>query len=810
MAMAMETKSDSFTPQSPQKEIASLIATIRRAEQRLDELTSARGGRAGEGLAMLPKVTGPVAPGDDTLEIERRLSDAFEYAPIGVAFVSPDGRRWLKVNRALCDLLGYTEEEFLVSTTGDFTHPDDIESSIENIRKALSGRAQSVQLEKRYLHRNGHVIDAALSIALVRDASGNPLHFIGHIQDITERKRAENELRESNQKFHQLANHITDAFWIRSPDMLSVQYVSPAFEKIWGRPVEYLYTHPHEWTNFIVPEDRQRVFATFSELTGEREELDLEYRIMRPGGEVRWIRSRGYQVRDEEGKLTRNIGIVTDITDRMLSEISLRESQKRLRDLIDGLGPAMFVGLLTPEGILVEINRSSLNAVGVEAVEVLGMPFAEAPWWAELPEVKLQVRDAIERAAAGEASRFDLTAHGAEGEIIELDFSLQPLRDESGRVVCLVPSASVITERKQAEEELRRAQKMDAVGQLAAGVAHEFNNILQTLLSMATISRLNGASPETVRIASAMEVQIRRGATLTQQLLLSARPEAPTKTSLDLREQITHARDLLQRLVPENIQLDLETSEQPAVVDGDAGQIQQVLLNLAINARDAMPDGGILTLRVACSRNEVALEVEDDGVGFDETTREHLFEPFFTTKRVGEGTGLGLAVVYRIVEQHGGHIEVRSTPGEGSLFRVILPPSSRSPERCPDAGASGIPRGSGLILLVEDEEGVREGITMLLNMFGYEVIAAGRGEEALELPLEPVPDLLLSDVSLPGIGGPVLAGQLRTRWPSMKVVLMTGYLEEGTRALAREKGWDVLQKPFEVDDLSRHIAEAMG
>lgn len=611
-------------------------------------------------------------------EIDTRFSGAFEFAPIGVALVSPDGQRFLKANRALCELLGYSEQELRARRIQDLTHPDDIEAGAEKVRAALSGVARSYQLEKRYLHRSGTVIDTMLSVSLVRDENGAPLHFVGHVQDITERKQVENELRASHERFNQLANNITDAFWIRSPDMQTVQFVSPAFETIWGRPVEYLHAHPSAWPDFIVPEDRDRVLRTFAELTGEREQLDLEYRIMRPDGEVRWIRSRGYQVRNAEGTLTRIIGIVTDITDR-----------------------------------------------------------------------------------------------------------------------------------KQAEAELRQAQKMEAVGQLAAGVAHEFNNILQTLMSMATMSRLNGASQEAVRIASVMEQQIRRGASVTRQLLLSSRPEELSKRSIDLREQVSNAKELLQRLIPENIRLVLETSHKPAIVEGDAGQIQQVLLNLAINARDAMPEGGTLTLRVVSAENEVLLEVQDDGFGFDDNTRNHLFEPFFTTKKVGEGTGLGLAVVYRIVEQHGGRIEVQSAPGKGSLFRVILPASSSIPKGREPEDTAGISQGSGLVLLVEDEDGVREGIRLLLEMFGYKVIAAGRGEDALALPRTPVPDLLLSDVSLPGISGPILAGQLSTRWPSMKVTLMTGYLEEATRKLARKRGWEVFQKPFEMDELTRHVAEAM-
>ncbi len=401
-----------------------------------------------------------------------------------------------------------------------------------------------------------------------------------------------------------------------------------------------------------------------------------------------------------------------------------------------------------------EINRSPLEAAGLKAEDVLGKPFPETYWWTHSPSAQLQLHEAIARASRGEASRYDVRIRGSENKIIDIDFSLQPLRDESGNVVFLIPSASVITERKLAESALRQAQKMEAVGRLAAGVAHEFNNILQTLMSMAVITRMRAVSPEIVKIAGEMEAQIRRGASVTRQLLLSSRHQDSAKMAFDLREQVANARDLLRRLLPENIELVVEMADHRASVEGDPGQIQQVLLNLAINARDAMPDGGTLTLRVARDGAEVTLEVEDDGAGMDEVTREHLFEPFFTTKDVGEGTGLGLAVVYGIVEQHGGRIEVESHKDLGSVFRVILPEAGYEPERIEAPPQLVIARASGRILLVEDEEGVREGLEALLDMLGYDVIAVCRGEDAIALPPTPAPDLLLSDVSLPASEAP--------------------------------------------------------
>ena len=1024
-------------------------------------------------------------------ESERLFSTAFEYAPIAVALVSLDGR-WLRVNRALCELFGYTEAELLTGSFSDVTHPDDLRASWEHMRRMVAGELPSSQLEKRYVARSGNVIDGVLSISLVRDADGLPRYFVGQIEDVTERKRAEDELRASHQKFLQLADNITDAFWIRSADMQQVHYISPAFETIWGRTVESLYNDPQEWIDFILPADRVRVLASFASLVKDAPAIDVEYRIVRSDGEIRWIRSRGFQVRDDAGIVIRTIGIVSDITDqrraeaelraseeefrtlaeampqivwitrpdggniycnqqwmdytgltgeesrdsgwnrafhpddqrraleewehavaemnlysvecrlrradgayrwwlirgmplrdvnggiikwfgtctdihdmkvaemeilrsnralnvsagalregekeqrqlaeqlkiertrllaaqqvakvgscetdlntmtsiwseethrifetdsripivtreaffarvhpddradvnralqssiakrqsssiehrlllpdgrikfveqrwhlvldgegaavktvgtcqdvteRKLAEIAMQQSQQRLRDIIDGLGPSMFVALLTPEGILVEINRPPLEAAGLKAGDVLGKPFVDTPWWNYAPEAQQQLSDAIFRAARGEASRYDAKAKGAGVTFIDLDLSLQPLRDESGKVVFLIQSASVITERKRAEGALRQAQKMEAVGQLAAGVAHEFNNILQTLMSMATIARLHGVSPEIVKIASEMEVQIRRGASVTQQLVLSSRHQELTKTNLDLSEQVGKTRDLLRRLLPENIRISVETPRDRASVEGDAGQVQQVLLNLAINARDAMPEGGTLTMRVACQSTEVSVDVEDTGVGFDAHTADHLFEPFFTTKEVGKGTGLGLAVVYGIIQQHGGRIDVQSHPGKGSRFRIILPRTA-DPETVEETRVVSLPqKAEGRILLVEDEEAVREGLEMLLEILGYEVIAVPSAEEALQQPLIPVPDLLLSDVSLPGMGGPRLAQLLRERWPLMKITLMTGFLESATRQSSLAQGWQILQKPFELDALSAHLIDRLN
>jgi len=377
-----------------------------------------------------------------------------------------------------------------------------------------------------------------------------------------------------------------------------------------------------------------------------------------------------------------------------------------------------------------------------------------------------------------------------------------------------------ITARKQAEAALERsrahlfeAQKIEAVGRLAGGVAHDFNNILQAMLSLATVLRLRAASPELAKIVAEIEAHIKRGAGLTQQLLLFSRRQAVERKRLDLGEVAGAAGMLLRRLIPENIRLAVDTTPERLWVEGDAGQLQQVLMNLAVNAKDAMPGGGTLTVSTRPGDGEAIIEVADTGEGMDEDTRTHLFEPFFTTKGVGKGTGLGLSVVHGIVEQHGGRIEVESSPGEGSVFRVVLQAMPAPDEAAKEpSGEKELPRGDGArLLVVEDEEGARKGLVELLEFLGYEVTAVGSGEEAGVLPDEPAPDLLLTDLVLPGIDGAALAAGLRDRWPNLKVVLMSGYTEdEAVRRGVNEGDVHFLQKPFDMVALARALRAALG
>ncbi|MEO8033399.1 MAG: ATP-binding protein, partial [Acidobacteriota bacterium] len=485
------------------------------------------------------------------------------------------------------------------------------------------------------------------------------------------------------------------------------------------------------------------------------------------------------------------------------------KSEEQLRLQSAALNAADNAMLITDRDLaIVWVNPAFSELTGYPANEAVGRN-AQDLLHSGLHDrsVDQDIRDTI---LAGESWSGEMTNRRKDGGLYQELQTVTPVKGGDGVVSHFISIKTDLTAQHRLEGQLRQSQKMEAVGQLAAGVAHEFNNLLQALMSMATITRLRASTAEGAKIASEMEQQIRHGASITQQLLLFSRHHSIETKELDLREQAHQASVLLRRLIPESIRIIVESAPEPCLVAGDAGQMQQVLLNLAINARDAMPSGGLLTLRVGCAAGEAFLEVQDTGHGLDEGTRARIFEPFFTTKDAGTGSGLGLAVVHGIVQQHGGRIEVLSRVDEGSRFRVILPAlvSESTPLR-ELAAAVEVPMGSGRVLLVEDEEGVRAGLAVLLEMTGYAVTAVSSGEEALALPVASTQDVLLSDLTLPGITGLELGERLRERWPALQVVLMSGYIDEAVRGRTSERGWHFLQKPFEMTELASCLHAAL-
>jgi PAS domain S-box-containing protein len=613
-------------------------------------------------------------------ESEARYRKLFEEVPVGLYRSAKDGRI-LDANPALISLLGYPDLETLrgVNSAATYVEPD-----ARARWQALVERDGVVRDFDTPLYRmDGSVIWTRHTARGVRDAEGRIVEYEGAIEDITEQRRTLEALRVIEERFRQLAENVREVFWMFDARLTRTIYVSPAFEQIYGRPVETLYGDASWFLSATHPEDLPTVVAAMRRAR-EGSEEQVEFRVVRPDGSVRWVSARGFPVRDAAGEIYRVVGTSEDVT-----------------------------------------------------------------------------------------------------------------------------------ERRELEEQFRQAQKMEAVGRLAGGVAHDFNNLLTIIKGHAALMATE--PPGTAWDRDSLEEIQRaasRAAELTNQLLAFSRKQMLRPRVLDLNAAVAGVQRILSRVIGEDVELviDLEPELWPTLAD--PGQIEQVLLNLAVNARDAMPDGGVLRIETRNLRlgggggaagpalppgDYVRLEVGDTGSGMEPEVRSRIFEPFFTTKDVGQGTGLGLAMVHGVVEQSGGHIAVESQPGLGARFVVHLARHREPAASAADAPATPRSGGTETILLVEDEDAVRLIAARALRQAGYTVLEAADGEQALGhvAALEGPLHLLLTDAVMPHMPGSALAERVASLRPATRVLFMSGYTQDAAlRSAVGRTGVGFLPKPF--------------
>jgi PAS domain S-box-containing protein len=645
-------------------------------------------------------------------------------------------------------------------------------------------------------------------------------------QEVVEHERAEETLRLSNEKFNQLADNITDVFWVRSPDMSELHYVSPAFEKIWGRSVASLHANPKQWADFIFPEDRERVLAAFGGLTGEKRSLDIEYRIVRPDGAIRWVLVRGFQVRDANDELIRHTGIVSDITERKRTEEMLR----LLSSAVEQANESILItepNLDLPGPKIIFVNPAFTEMTGYTAAEVIG----QTPRILQGPRTDRAVLNRLRKLLEeGKLFAGEAVNYRKDGTEIEMEWQIAPIRDAAGKITNFVSVQRDITARKKLEAHLLQSQKLETVGKLAGGIAHEFNSILTAIIGQCEflIGDLPPASP---LIANATEISMaaNRAATLTRQLLAYGRKQFLQPEILDLNNVLASMAGTLRHLSGEAVDVRLVSSTGLKSVKVDVSQLEQVIMNLVMNAREAMPHGGKLTLETANATLDkeyaaryselkpgeyVMLAVTDTGAGMTDDVKARAFEPFFSTKGVGEGTGLGLSTCYGIVKQSGGHISVYSEPGRGTTFKVYLPQIEPPPRiaTVPQA-APALPHGTETILLVEDDPALRDMATGLLRRLGYTVFAASNGIEALSLKQQPGTghiDLLFTDVVMPHMSGKELADRVRALYPHTKILFTSAYTENAiVHQGVLNPGVVLLQKPFTPSSMAHKVRQVL-
>ena len=512
-----------------------------------------------------------------------------------------------------------------------------------------------------------------------------------------------------------------------------------------------------------------------------------------------------------------------EIAERKLTEAALRESERKFHAIFDHAFQLM--GLMTPDGRLLESNRTSLEFSGQEESAVVDRLFWETPWWTHNGELKSRLQEAVTKAAAGEFVRFEVAHRAVDDGLHYFDFSIKPVFDEAGKVVLLIPEGRDITDRKKLGEQLRQSQKMEALGTMAGGIAHDFNNILTVIMGFGSILGMQLGDDHPLKhyvtdILSASE----RAANLTKSLLSFSRKQIIEPGPERLNDIVKKIDKFLLRIVGEDIEFKTILDPQDLVVNADSGQIEQVLMNLVANAHDAMPDGGVLLIKT--ERVEVqeslpgfllepgdyaVLSVSDTGTGIDEATRQRIFEPFFTTKEAGRGTGLGLSIVYGIIQQHNGEINVYSEPGRGTTFKIYLKLIGPGSQKGTLATAKAPVGGTETILVAEDDNDVRRFMSHTLSSFGYTVIEAVNGEDALEKfgQHRGEVQLLILDVVMPKLNGREVYQEIRKSYSDMPVLFSSGYTADiVSRKGVLEEGLDFISKPVTPHELLAKVRAA--
>jgi two-component system, cell cycle sensor histidine kinase and response regulator CckA len=748
------------------------------------------------------------------LESERRFRRSFESAAIGMALVAPEGR-FLEVNASLCGIVGYTADELLSLTYQDITHADDVDLDVEYARQVLAGEIRSYSMEKRYIHKSGAIVWIQLSVSLVTDADGAPVHFVAQIQDITERKHAQEELELSEARLAeaQQTAHIGSWEWIADTGAVTM---SSELRRIYAVDADEDIALDRLILERVHPLDRERLIAASNRVLTLSDHSELEFRALLPSGEVKWLYSRSEPL-IESGRVTGRRGIAQDITERKAAEERLAAAERQYRTLVEHLPLGMYIRPL-------DMTKPNIYA-SPQVEPMLGYPASE---WESDPDLLARIVHPDDRERVlGEARRVRATGEPVrdeyryvtkDGRTVWVQDETYVVTDEDDAPAYVQGYLLDITERKQAEaerdrlrEELHHAQKLEALGRLAGGIAHDFNNMLTAIrgYSELLVDALEPGSPahrEALQVRRAAE----RAAELPQQLLAFGRKQTLQPRLVDLNEIVITSSHLLKRLITESVELVTRPSSDFAHAFVDPSQIEHVLVNLALNARDAMPAGGTLTIETrvvelteptaeeldldAAPGPYVVISVGDTGLGMEPEVRDRIFEPYFTTKEPGLGAGLGLSSVYGTVTQSGGFVRVESEPGSGTTLDVYLPRVSAA-----NALVSGEDRGKPAVLLVEDEEIVRAMAKRVLEGAGFHVLAAADGDEALQL-YEQVGGLLVAvvaDLVLPGLTGRELAERIRELDPAVPIAFMSGYTDDPfDTALAHGENAVLVQKPF--------------
>jgi PAS domain S-box-containing protein len=733
---------------------------------------------------------------------QRDLYEAlFDSTAVGVGVVD-GGRRVVDCNEEFCKIVGRTKEDIVGRPVTDYTAEGD-DPSAQQMKRLRAGEIERYSVEKRYIRGDGETVWVRVTTSPI---SRRDDLYVGIIVDLSERERAERQLQERTTLLTQAQQIGGVGSWVYYPRENRDEWSREA-QRIFGLSDEEVAKgDPDSFFAIVHPDDRDWVMNQPWESFASDAPSRIEYRIVRQSdGEVRWVREQAGVERGPDGEPLRVLGVVVDITEAKLADDELRAQRELLERAQDAARLGSYV--LDAKNRRVSLSRelSRVLGAGDEPFEISVGEFAQR----FIHEHDLLTHAVVASRAyrQGGSHSFESRMRRDDAEVIWVRVHGTVELDSLGMPERVIGFVQDVSDEHALEEQLRQAQKLDAVGQLAGGVAHDFNNLLTVIAGNAQLT-LIAEDEQTVRdntreILRASE----RASELVRQLLAFSRADSGEPRVLDLNTVVRGVRRMLDRLLEENVEVLVDLEESNPAVLVEQGQLEQILLNLAVNARDAMPGGGRLTLGTRADDASVRLLVSDTGIGMDEQTSARIFDPFFTTKPRGEGTGLGLSTVYGLVTKSGGSIQVASRVGEGTTFVVTLPRVPVEGGAEDDLDTPVLSQGGGeRILIVEDEPMVRTITSEILSRAGYRTSVAENGEEALRLFDEGESfDLVVSDLMMPKLTGPELSERLRERGRAVPTVFISGYPAGLELESLDERLATFVPKPFTGEALTEAV-----
>ena len=750
------------------------------------------------------------------IEERHLLHTVLDNLPDLIYFKDREGH-FTRINLALARRLGLDDpSEAVGKTDSNFLGAEHVGESSKDEEEITTTGQPVVGKEEKVVWPDGQVTWDSTTKMPLRDGIGNILGTFGISRDITERKQAEEALRESEERFRSLVENATAGIYRTSPDGHIIM-ANPALVKMMGYDSFKDLASRNLDEDGFGPQYSRRAFREQIEREGEIRGLEAAW--TRTDGSVIFVRESARVIRGQDGSVLYCDGIVEDITEHK------RVDAERIRMVTAIEQAAEGVMITDAKGEIQYVNPAFSAITGYSRAEILG----KNPRTLQSGEQDATFYENMWHVLrAGRVWHGEVIDRGKSGALYKEEMTITPVRDESGEITHFIAIMRDITAQTRLEEQFRQAQKMEAVGRLAAGVAHDFNNLL-TIINGYSELMIERLPAEDAMRASATEIRDAglRAAGLTRQLLAFSRQQVFTPRVLDLNTVVANLQKMLGRLVGEDIEMVFIQGKALGPVRADPGQIEQVVMNLVVNSRDAMPHGGKLSIETrnvevdeTVARGHypmpagsyVMLAVADTGCGMDKKTQARIFEPFFTTKDRDKGTGLGLATVYGIVKQSGGFIWVYSEPGHGATFKIYMPVVAEASTASNIDEATARAVGSETVLLSEDDDKVRSLARIVLEARGYKVLETRNGQEALLLGGEykrPI-HLLLTDVVMPGTGGRELGERLATLHRETRILYMSGYTDDTVvRHGMLESGAAFLQKPFTPEALAQKVRQVL-